>query len=238
MFGFSMNFQGNFIRLGAIDISPIQQLVEQFTEEEWSQNSTRQKRYEVHQDTQFIGIVYDEDFRHVGPTKCAAFTSFQPVLKPALALIAEHYETCPEIRAKLGRPVRGYFIRVSLVKLRSGGKITEHQDMNFSLAHSHRIHIPVVTNDSVLFNVGQETINMKEGEIFEINNRRKHSVVNEGEADRVHLILDWVFPWEPCCCSAKTHPGTACNPQICMATDRLKIPCHCYPEIEIGANGW
>jgi quercetin dioxygenase-like cupin family protein len=225
-----MNFPGNFLQLGTVDISPVKQLVERLTDAHWTQEIVRQQRYEAHKDTQTIGIAYDEDFRHMNPTRRPASQVFDPVLKPVFKFIADYYESSPEIFAKFGRQVQGYFIRVNLVKLLPGGHITEHQDMNFSLAHSHRVHIPIITNDRVLFNVGQETITIKEGEVIEINNRRIHSVLNKGETGRVHLILDWVFPWEPCCCSAKTHPGTPCSPQVCIATDRLRIPCTCYPE--------
>jgi hypothetical protein len=34
---------------------------------------------------------------------------------------------------------------------------------------------------------------MKEGEIWEVNNdKKKHSVHNNGDEDRVHLLIDWV----------------------------------------------
>jgi hypothetical protein len=102
--------------------------------------------------------------------------------------------------------------------------------LNFSLTHSHRVHLPVVTNDEVRFVVGGETVNLREGQLFEINNRRMHSVHNDGAEDRVHLILDYVLPGEKCCCGAKHHPQTKCSPQACLETVRLQVPCTCYPE--------
>ena len=225
-----MNFQGNFLHLGKVDVSQIKALILQLTEADWQRENTRQKRYEVHKDTQFIGLVYDEDFRHMKSTKRPMLGKFADALRPLFTLIANYYENSPEIFAKFGKPVEGYFVRVSLAKLLAGGHISHHQDKNFSLCHSHRVHIPVITNDQVLFNVGQETVNLKAGEVVEINNRRMHAVTNNSELDRVHLILDWVFPWEPCCCSQKTHPGVPCSPQACVETDRLKTPCNCFPE--------
>ncbi len=225
-----MNFQGNFRKLGEADISEIKGLVEQLTDAQWLQDDTRQKRYEVHKDTQFIGLVYDEDFRHTDATRRPALQVFAPALQPFLAQIADFYESDAETLAKFDGEVRGYFIRVSLAKLVAGGKISIHQDMNFSLTHSHRVHIPIVTNDQVYFYVGKERINMKEGEIYEINNRRMHYVANHGDEDRVHLILDWVFPWEPCCCANKHHPGVPCTPKACVDTVQLRVPCNCHPE--------
>ncbi len=155
---------------------------------------------------------------------------FAPAIQQVLDTVSHYYEALPAATTLLGQLGSGYFIRANLVRLNPGGEITAHQDKNFSLAHSHRIHIPIVTNEQVLFMVGSETINMREGEIFEINNRRIHSVRNDGVDGRVHLILDWVTPDEPCCCSQKTHPGEPCSPEACIGTDRMTIPCVCFPE--------
>ena len=227
-----MNFQGNFRKIGSVDVSTLNEFVAKLTDEDWDRQNVRQKRYEVHKDTQFIGIVYDEDFRHQNGTRHPILNGLGPALNPVFKLVADYFESAPDILLKFGRPVQGYFIRVSLAKLKAGGEISEHRDMNFSLAHSHRVHLPLITNDDVDFNIGYETRNLKSGEIVEINNRRAHSVVNRGNEDRIHLILDWVFPWEPCCCSDKTHPNAPCTPQNCLMTDRLNIPCNCHPEVE------
>ena len=56
----------------------------------------------------------------------------------------------------------------------------------------HRIHVPIITNDEVVFSVGGEELNMREGEMWEINNATLHAVENRSEQDRIHLIVDWV----------------------------------------------
>ena len=43
------------------------------------------------------------------------------------------------------------------------------------------------------YTVNGETVNMKEGECWEINNQRPHSVLNDSDIDRVHLLVD-IFP--------------------------------------------
>ena len=54
------------------------------------------------------------------------------------------------------------------------------------------MHIPIITNEKVFFQVGDEIKIFKEGEIWKINNTGKsHSVVNNSNEDRVHLIVDW-----------------------------------------------
>ena len=225
-----MNFPGNFLRIGQLDIAGLKELVGNLTEDQWDSFSIRQKRYEVHQHTQTIGLVYDLDFRHSHPTRLPTLKIFEDAMRPALKMAADHFEQSETGQRLIKQFGLGYFIRASLVRLKAGCGIAEHRDMNFSLTHSHRIHLPIVTNDEVSFTVGGETITMREGELYEINNRRLHSVQNDSADDRVHLILDFVLRGEQCCCGAKLHPQTVCSPNACMDTVRLKIPCTCHPE--------
>jgi hypothetical protein len=174
--------------------------------------------------------VFDPDFRHTHPTRLPALEIFQEALRPALGMAAEFYEQTPQGTQLAKQFGLGYFVRATLVRLKAGGSIAPHQDNNFSLAHSHRIHLPIITNHQVLFTVGRDTMSLAPGDMYEINNRRMHSVRNDSEHDRVHLILDFVLPGEQCCCGVKLHPQTLCSPRACAATDRLQIPCNCFPE--------
>lgn len=225
-----MNFPGNFRYIGNVEIAELRELVLRFTAEEWASYSLRQKRYEVHRDTRTIGLVFDPDFRHTHPTRLPALEIFQESLRPALAMAAEFYEQTPEGQHLVQQFGLGYFVRATLVQLEAGGSIAAHQDNNFSLTHSHRIHLPIVTNDRVSFKVGDDTMSLPAGDMYEINNRRLHSVENHGEQDRVHLILDFVLRGEKCCCGEKRHPLTLCSPQACAPTDYQRVPCHCFPE--------
>lgn len=225
-----MNFPGNFFHIGDIDIVDLKDLVLGLTEDQWESFSIRQKRYEVHQHTQTIGLVYDPDFRHSHPTRLPTLQIFEAELRPVLWMTADHFEDTETARQLMQENGQGYFIRASLVRLKAGSDIAEHRDMNFSLTHSHRVHLPIVSNEKVLFTVGAETIHMREGQLFEINNRRLHTVSNGGDDDRIHLILDYVLPGERCCCGAKNHPDTRCSPQACLDTVRGNVPCICHPE--------
>lgn len=225
-----MNFDDNFRRIGSANVEPIRRVLETLAEEDWDREAVRQQRYEVHKDTQTIPLVHDYDFRHVQPTRHPALQVFEPVIRPVLAITADFFDQSPKGRELTRKHGVGYFIRANLVRLSPGGEIAEHRDMNFSLAHSHRVHLPVITNDKVWFTVGSETLNIPEGEIYEINNRRMHSVRNEGDEARIHLILDYVLKGEMCCCGEKRHPDSPCTPEACVDTDRWRIPCECMPE--------
>jgi hypothetical protein len=225
-----MNFPGSFFHIGNLEIAALKALVLGLTEEQWDNFSIRQNVYEVHKHTQTIGLVYDLDFRHTHPTRLPTLQMFESELRPAFWMVADHFEDTESGRQLIKENGQAYFIRASLVKLPAGNSIAEHRDMNFSLTHSHRIHLPIVSNENVRFVVGEESINMREGELYEINNRRLHSVHNSSSEDRVHLILDYVLPGERCCCGAKHNPDTRCSPSACQETDRLNIPCDCCPE--------
>lgn len=227
-----MNFDGFFKHIGQVDVSPIKQLLKNLTPRHWIADSTRQTRYEVHKDTQTIALVYDPDFRHTSPTQRPALQMFGRAVEPVLAQVANYYDNTPAARKLVKQYGQGFCIRATLVRLNPGGKIDPHQDKNHSLAHSHRIHIPVITNPKVHFHVAGQCINMQEGNIIEINNRREHYVENLSKQERIHLILDWIITGEQCCCSALTHPGSPCSPEACLQTDRLKIDCNCYPFSE------
>ena len=56
-----------------------------------------------------------------------------------------------------------------------------------------RGHVAIQTNENCFFTVGDEKKNLRLGELWEINNdKKKHSVDNFGNNDRIHLIVDWV----------------------------------------------
>ena len=225
-----MNFDDNFRRIGSANIEPVKALVKALTDQDWSEGDVRQQRYEVHKDTQTIPLVHDYQFRHDEPTQHPALATFGPVIRPILAITAEFYDSSEKGRELTDKYGIGYFIRANLVRLAPGGTINEHRDGNFSLTHAHRVHVPIITNTGVLFNVGEDTLCIPEGEIYEINNRRLHSVKNGGDAARVHLIIDYVLKGEQCCCGEKHHPDQACTPEACRETDQGRIPCNCYAE--------
>ena len=69
-----------------------------------------------------------------------------------------------------------------------------HIDKGPYFLKSHRIHIPIQTNESTYFYGGNEKFHMKEYHAYEIGNtNHRHGVVNNGDSDRYHLIFD-LFP--------------------------------------------
>ena len=85
----------------------------------------------------------------------------------------------------------GIVIRAMVAKLVAGGKILPHIDLAPDFAATHRIHVPLVTNDMVDFEVGGEIFHLQEGVAYEISNLDAHGVHNRSAEDRIHFIFDY-----------------------------------------------
>ena len=78
-----------------------------------------------------------------------------------------------------------------LLNLKAGAVIKQHRDAELSFENGEaRLHIPVFTNNQVEFFVDDEPVNMKAGECWYINANLPHRVANNGESDRIHLVVD------------------------------------------------
>jgi len=82
---------------------------------------------------------------------------------------------------------------VRFLKLAAGSQIRRHRDYELGLENGFvRIHVPVATNDKVDFALADERVQMREGEAWYLNVNFHHSVRNDGETDRIHLVIDCV----------------------------------------------
>ena len=81
--------------------------------------------------------------------------------------------------------------RSILTRMKPGQVIKPHRDSGLILTSTHRIHLPITTNNLCTFTVGNISMNLKPGEIWIIDNtNRIHSVENHGPTDRIHLLVD------------------------------------------------
>lgn len=86
--------------------------------------------------------------------------------------------------------------RVRILKLSPGAKIGLHTDRREEcgcLAFDRvRLHVPIVTNDKVVFQVNGQNLKLKPGRLYYVNFSQAHQVRNDGDTDRLHLVLDLV----------------------------------------------
>ena len=147
---------------------------------DWDEFDYRQKTFPVHRRTKTIPILFHGDFK-----------SFDKVPTEHYELFKNEIDSLEQtINQSIG--VEGQIFRAILVMLVKGGFIAKHLDGGPSLKIPKRIHVPIITNNKCFFTIEDEIKNLKVGEIWEINNSEKlHGVSNEGDEDRVHLIVDW-----------------------------------------------
>ena len=191
-----MNFDGDLRKIGDIDVTRFAQQAAKITDADWTADAFRQKTYEVHKQTQTIRLIMDEDGRHRDPTYHPSYGIYKELLEPIETFIRRQFEQTLKAKRLRKKHGRGYFIRMILVKLLANGSIPHHVDQGETLSKSHRMHLPIITNEQNLFSVGDTEMHMKAGELWEINNRREHGVVNGGSEDRTHLIIDYVLAGE------------------------------------------
>eukprot|EP00940_MAST-03C_sp_MAST-3C-sp2_P002266 g2266.t1 len=88
-------------------------------------------------------------------------------------------------------------IRCVVARLPGNVTIPIHHDTGRWVTVAHRMHVPLVTNESVKFFAGIDDKHMhayyfKEGAAVELNNHAKHAVVNGSTEARLHLMFDYV----------------------------------------------
>jgi hypothetical protein len=109
------------------------------------------------------------------------------------------FPSVPEITKQLECSI----LSVRFLRLAQGGVIKEHFDNALSYEDGEvRLHIPIQTNPAVEFTSNGKFLTMNEGECWYINAGLPHSAANNGEADRIHLVIDclvndWVRSFFP-----------------------------------------
>ncbi|WP_220092308.1 aspartyl/asparaginyl beta-hydroxylase domain-containing protein [Aequorivita sp. CIP111184] len=80
---------------------------------------------------------------------------------------------------------------IRLLNLKPGSIIKEHTDYNLGYEDGvFRIHIPITTNERVHFFIDSDEVKMLPGTCWYGNFNLSHSVCNEGNTDRIHLVMD------------------------------------------------
>jgi hypothetical protein len=167
---------------GKYNVDAIAEKLKQFGDE-WFLDTTRQKEYAVHTLTNsyFIyehsnkwtyGLPYNVEYR------CAddkLFALVEPIIKD------------------LEKIHNGKVAKCLFIKLPIGKVVYEHSDVGDYFNAVRRHHIAIQTNPDTFFRIDGEKKNMLVGDCWEINNMKLHFVENNGDTDRIHLLID-IFP--------------------------------------------
>lgn len=167
--------------LGPVNHAALKQAVVNAAPERWIEEQLRQQTFDVHAKTRSIILLFADGWPDIQISKHKGWSEFAPVAVPVMQeIIRKHYS------------IHGTIIRAMFAKLLAGMSIDEHFDDHPTFSVSHRIHVPLITNDDVRFVIADENFNLKEGIAYEVSNLDYHYVANPSEEDRVHLIFDYV----------------------------------------------
>ena len=179
-----MNIDQPMRDLGKVDSTALIEAVLGLDDDAWLMNVNRQSDYEVHKQTQSIVLVFCD-----GP-----MNDLEVSKQDGWDLLAD--AAIPVMHDLIGRfyPPGGVIIRAMAAKLLAGGRINPHFDSHATFRRSHRIHVPITTNNRVRFMIDGKPFRMEIGKAYEINNQKTHSVMNSGKEDRISFIFDYLPP--------------------------------------------
>ena len=167
--------------LGPVDIAALRTAVAAIPEAEWdAANAVKPNRFEALDRTRHIVFRFVSDTRdwrrsHDYPPWSYWRSLLEPVLQQASRGFG--YE-------------RIAYPRVMLARMAPGGVIRPHRDANPAAKWPHKVHVPLQTNDKVVFYVDGVGYHFAEGEAVEVSNMAVHAVENGGASDRIHLIFE------------------------------------------------
>ena len=169
-----------FKYISSYDVSNILNHISKF-DSEWKINTSRQDLEDpVHKNTESYFILGSIGTWSLGkkllPVNVCKDKNLWEMVKPIIQDLEKFHE--------------GVASSAIIVKLMSEKDVLPHIDESEYLQSVRRNHLAIKTNNSVIFHVGEETKNIATGECWEINNSKTHYVENNGNEERIHLIVD------------------------------------------------
>lgn len=104
--------------------------------------------------------------------------------KPLVALFGQMLPLIPYTR--IGRAM--------IVNLKPGGVIDPHEDTGRYAKTYSRFHLPLQSEPGNVFQCDDEQVHMQVGELWWFNHRGRHTVRNDSDKPRLHLIFDVETP--------------------------------------------
>jgi hypothetical protein len=99
----------------------------------------------------------------------------------------EQFPTVKKIIAGLHCPI----MAVRFLNLQACAVIKQHKDSELAFEKGEaRLHFPIFTNPGVEFYCESERVFLQKGECWYLNANLPHRVTNNGDTDRIHLVID------------------------------------------------
>lgn len=169
--------------LGAVDTQELKRQILAQEPAAWTEQAIRQQIYDVHKDTESIVLLFcDESWPDGG--EIYRESGWERLADVAMPVIDHIIETWYE--------PGGILLRAMAARLKAKGRINAHTDSLRSFHMGHRIHVPITSNSGVRYTISGKPYQFEVGNAYEINNQKKHSVMNLGSEDRISFIFDYV----------------------------------------------
>ncbi|MEO1538724.1 MAG: aspartyl/asparaginyl beta-hydroxylase domain-containing protein [Pseudomonadota bacterium] len=188
-----MWFNGTHRTLGKIDLGDLPSALLRLPESAWLDGEYLRQQLTLARQTHSIFLhsltteafeaavqtraIAPDDVEHMPPPE-AIQTLITPILDEIL------HRVSPD----------GLIVRAQFARMHPGAAVKPHIDTSSLLTAAHRMHLPITSNDGVMFKINGEAVRMHPGQLYELNNRVHHSVINSGPTDRIHLIVDILPP--------------------------------------------
>jgi hypothetical protein len=169
------------IRLFDIPVDALARAMPEAASPLWDIDKFRQATHEVHRNTR--SIVFESILSGWLPGQKAVIER-QNYAPPELTRLA--YACAGLFAAHRG----GKVVRLLLAELAPRGVITVHRDKGAALTEVHRCHLPIITNKGVQFFIDMIPHMLETGTGYEFDNTRRHSVENNSDERRIHLLCD------------------------------------------------
>jgi hypothetical protein len=167
--------------LGPVDIAHIKELVSRLPDQLWEiEDARKENQFLCFHHTRHIIFRFSENFTELRRSYSKPiWTVWQNRLVPILEQVVAPYNF------RLNT-----YPRVMLARLAAGYAIDRHRDGEGAFLFTHKIHIPIQTNDRASFFIKDKSFHLQEGFAYEVNNLDVHAAENLGETDRIHLIFE------------------------------------------------
>ena len=166
-----MKLANEFIKLPFLfDVNRMKSEIESFTHEQWIPHH---QGFKGNYSIPLISVNGESNNLFKGPMAETQELERLPYIKQ---VISSFDEVCGRSR---------------LMMVEGNSQVPLHCDINSYWYTRVRVHIPIVTNENVLFQCGDKEVHMGEGECWIFDSWKNHRVLNNSLEKRVHLVVDF-----------------------------------------------
>jgi orotate phosphoribosyltransferase len=151
--------------------------------EMWKVNTVRQTTIAVQRETESI-------FLRAAQRKPDSPVAVEHTHQSARTLHAERFPKVMQWVEAFARRQGAQLSRVLIAKLQPQGQVYRHHDHGEYYRIRDRYHLVIYSLLGSPMTCGDETVTMRQGEVWWFDNKKPHEAFNRSDDDRIHLIFD------------------------------------------------